>query len=204
MLHTFSVYVRERPGVLNRVAALFRQRGINIESLTVGHTQRPGISRMTIAVDIPEGRSGQVEANLYKLLDVTRVEKIKDSHAIAHELALIKICAAKDLKVSLPKELVDQFHARVVAQGSESLVLEATATPDQIDVLVEMLRPCVILEMARTGRLAIGVEPTLRFERGTPSEPGPLKSDQARGRRHFEKSQTFLRRLMSRFWPLRV
>lgn len=112
MLHTFSVYARERPGVLNRVAALFRQRGINIESLTVGHTQRPGISRMTIAIDIAEGRSGQVEANLYKLLDVTRVEKITDSEAITHELALIKICAAKDLKVSLPKELVDQFHAR--------------------------------------------------------------------------------------------
>jgi acetolactate synthase-1/3 small subunit len=113
MLHTFSVYVRERPGVLNRVAALFRQRGINIESLTVGHTHRPGISRMTIAIDIAEGRSGQVEANLYKLLDVKRVEKIRDSEAITHELALIKICAAKDLKVSLPKELVDQFHARV-------------------------------------------------------------------------------------------
>jgi acetolactate synthase-1/3 small subunit len=204
MLHTFSVYVRERPGVLNRVASLFRQRGFNIDSLTVGHTQRPGISRMTIAVDIAEGRLWQVEANLYKLMDVTMVEEIRDSQAIAHELALIKICAAKDLKVSLPKELVDQFNARVVAQGPESLILEATGTPDQIDVLVEMLRPCVILEMARTGRLAIGVGPPLRLERGVPSELGSLKNNQTRGIRHFEKSQSHLRRLMSRFLPLKV
>jgi len=164
MLHTFSVYVRDRPGVLNRVASLFRQRGFNIESLTMGRTQQFGISRMTIRVMIAEGRAPQVEANLYKLQDVTLVEEIAGRGAIEHELALIKVRSPKDLRVSLPKELIDQFHARVVDVGLESLVLEATGTPDQIDALVEMLRPCIILEMVRTGRLAMGVGLPVRLD----------------------------------------
>jgi len=150
--------------MLNRMASLFRWRGFNIDSLTMGRTQRLGISRMTIGVDIAEEKSVQVEANLYKLLDVTLVERITDSGAIVHELALIKIAAPKGIKVSLPKELVDQFHARVVAQGPESLVLEATGTTEQIDELVQILRPCVIFEMVRTGRVAMAVGPPLRLD----------------------------------------
>jgi len=166
MLQTFSVYVHDRPGVLNRVVSLFRKLGFNIGSLTVCRTHRQGISRMIIGADTAEEASAQVEANLYKLLDVTLVERITGNAAIEYELALIKICAAKDLRVSLPKELVDQFHARVVAQSPESLVLEATGTPDQIDVLVEILRPCIIIEMVRTGRVAMAVGP-----KATPCRP---------------------------------
>ena len=125
----------------------------------MGHTHRKGVCRMTIGVDIADEKAGQVEVNLYKLGDVTLVERITDAEAIAHELVLIKICVPKDLRVSLPKELVDQFHARVVAQEPESLVLEAIATPEKLDTLVEILRPCVIREMARTGRLVMAVGP---------------------------------------------
>jgi acetolactate synthase I/III small subunit len=121
---------------------------------------------MTIGVDMGDDRSRQVEANLYKLLDVTLVERISDAAAITHELALIKIRIGRDWNASLPQELVEQFHARVLAQGPESLVLEATGTPDQIDVLVEILRPCVILEMVRTGRAAMSV-PSVATPHGT-------------------------------------
>jgi acetolactate synthase-1/3 small subunit len=155
MLLTLSVYARERLDVLTRVASLFRKYRCNIDSLTVGRSDRPGISRMTIGVDIGEERPGLVEANLSKLVDVTRVEKVNDATAIMRELALIKICIAKDLKVTLPEELINEFHARVAAQGQESLILEAIGTPKQIDTLVEILRPCVIIEMVRTGRVAI-------------------------------------------------
>jgi acetolactate synthase-1/3 small subunit len=114
---------------------------------------------MTIGVDIDDERSWNIAANLYKLLDITPVERISGAVAIAHELALIKIPIASDFQVVLPKELVDQFRVRVMARGQESLVLEATGTPDQIDVLVEILRACVILEIARTGRVAMSVGP---------------------------------------------
>lgn len=165
MLHTFSVYLNDRPGVLNRVASLFRRRGFNIESLTVGHTERPGISRMTIRVDIEEQRAGNVEANLYKLMDVALVERIGDTVAIAYELALIKVLGRKDLAVFLP-ELMEEFHMRVVNRSRESLVLEVTGTREEIDRLVELLRPCGIVEMVRTGPVAMatGPKPILRRE----------------------------------------
>lgn len=157
MLQTFSVYLHDRPGTLNRVGSLFHKLGINIESLTVGHSERRGISRMTIGVEVGP-RTGQIEANLHKLVDVTSVEKINGYSVIAHELALIKICAAKHLRVSLPNQLVNEFHARVVARSEDSLILEAAGTSEQIDILVEMLRPCLVLEVVRTGQIAMTIE----------------------------------------------
>src|SRR5690349_6107777 len=97
MLHTFSVYVNDRPGVLNRLASLLRQRGFNIDSLTVGPAVWPGLSRITVDVEIEDARVGQLEANLYKLVDVKLVENIPRSLAIQRELALIKIAIAGNL-----------------------------------------------------------------------------------------------------------
>src|SRR5215470_17164442 len=99
MLHTFSVYVENKPGVLNRVASLFRRRAFNIESLTVGHTERPGISRMTVVVDTDEYGARRLEANLYKLVPVRRVEHLSSRPSIARDLALIKVNVSGENRV---------------------------------------------------------------------------------------------------------
>jgi acetolactate synthase-1/3 small subunit len=153
MLHTFSVYVKDRPGVLNRVASLLRRRGFNIESLTVGHAAWPGVSRMTVDLEIEDGRVGQLEANLYKLVDVRLVENILDSLAIQRELALIKIRVTGDF--CLPDKLIKQFHVRIVDRGLDAVVLEATGIPEEIENLVKLLCPWGIVEMVRTGKVAM-------------------------------------------------
>jgi acetolactate synthase-1/3 small subunit len=153
-LLTFAVYVQDAPGVLNRVASLFRRRAFNIASLTVGHTERPGISRMTIVVDAPDAVRDRIEANLYKLLDVERVESIPESDAVDRDLAMIKV-AAPSAKRGEIMQLVDVFRARVVDVASDSLIVEITGTEDKIDGLLDVLRPYHVLEMVRTGRVAM-------------------------------------------------
>src|SRR5713101_6695018 len=120
MLHTFAVYVDNKPGVLNRVASLFRRRAFNIESLTVGHTETPGISRMTVVVDTDEYGARRLEAHLYKLVPVRRVENITHEPAIARDLALIKVAATGEAR-SHVLELASVFRARVVDVAPESL-----------------------------------------------------------------------------------
>ena len=154
MLHTFAVYVDNKPGVLNRVASLFRRRAFNIESLTVGHTEHEGVSRMTIVVDTDDQGARRVEANLYKLLNVLRVDNITNQQAVSRDLALIKVAATQETRSQI-FQLVDVFRARVVDVSPESLIIEITGTEDKIDGLVEMLRPYGVLEMARTGRVAM-------------------------------------------------
>ena len=151
---TFAVYVQDHPGVLNRVASLFRRRALNIESLTVGHTERPGVSRMTIVVDAPETARGRIAANLYKLLEVERIESIPLASAVHRDLALIKV-AASQVSRSEVMQLVHVFRARVVDVAPESLVVEITGTEDKIDGLLDVLRPYGVLEMVRTGRVAM-------------------------------------------------
>jgi len=151
---TFAVYVQDHPGVLNRVASLFRRRAFNIESLTVGHTERVGVSRMTIVVDAPETARTRIEANLYKLLDVERIESIAPASAIHRDLALIKVAASQASRSEV-MQLVHVFRARVVDVAPESLVVEITGTEDKIDGLLDVLRPYGVLEMVRTGRVAM-------------------------------------------------
>lgn len=153
-LHTFVLYVENHPGVLNRVASLFRRRAYNIESLTVGHTERPGISRMTIVAGISEGAAQRVEANLYKLVPVLSVEDVTDSPTTSRSLALIKVEAQEESRHRL-MEVVRVFRARVVDLAAQSLVIEITGTEDKIQALVEVLRPYGILEMARTGQVVM-------------------------------------------------
>jgi acetolactate synthase-1/3 small subunit len=150
-MHTFAVYVDNKPGVLNRVSSLFRRRGFNIESLTVGHTETPGVSRMTIVVDTDERGARLVEANLYKLIPVRRVDNLTVRPHISRDLAMIKVGAVADGRTQV-MQLADVYRARIVDVSAEALVIEATGTEEKIDSLVEMLRPYRIVEMVRTGR----------------------------------------------------
>jgi len=140
MVHTFAVYVDNKPGVLNRVASLFRRRAFNIESLTVGRTEEPGISRMTVVVNADEYGARRLEANLYKLVPVRRVDNITSRPTISRDLALIKVSAAGDVRAQV-MQLVEVYRARVVDVSPESLVIEATGTEDKIDSLLDVLRP---------------------------------------------------------------
>lgn len=154
MLHTFAVYVENKPGVLNRVASLFRRRAFNIESLTVGHTEQPGVSRMTVVVDTDEYGARRLEAHLTKLVPVRRVHNITAAGSISRDLALIKVVATGDARMHV-MQLVDVYRARIVDVGPESLIIETTGTEDKIDSLLEVLRPYGVVEMVRTGRVAM-------------------------------------------------
>ena len=153
-MHTFAIYVEDRPGVLNRIASLFRRRGFNIHSLAVGHSETPGVSRMTTVVRTDEGGALRIQAHLYKLVHVLRVEDITHRSSLVRDLALIKVCADHATRSSL-MQLAQVFSARVVDVAADSLVLEMTASPSRIDALLEVLRPYGVMEMARTGRIAM-------------------------------------------------
>src|ERR1700716_2125231 len=154
MLHTFAVYVDNKPGVLNRVSSLFRRRAFNIESLTVGHTETPGVSRMTVVVETDDYGARRLEAHLHKLVPVRRVAEITAAPWIMRDLALIKVAATGDARTQV-MQLVDVYRARVVDVGPESLVIETTGTEDKIDSLLDVLRPYGVIEMVRTGRVAM-------------------------------------------------
>jgi acetolactate synthase I/III small subunit len=154
MLNTFMVYVENKPGVLTRVASLFRRRAFNIDSLTVGRTEKPEVSRMTITVDADRDQARRIEANLYKLVNVMLVENITNQPAIVRDLAMIRVAATHEDR-SHVLELANVFRARVVDVAPESLTLEITGAEDKIDGLLEVLRPYGILEMVRTGIVAM-------------------------------------------------
>jgi acetolactate synthase-1/3 small subunit len=161
MLNTFVVYVENKPGVLTRVATLFRRRAFNIDSLTVGRTEKPEVSRMTIVVEADHDQALRVEANLYKLVNVLFVENITGEAAISRDLAMIKVTAIHGTR-SHVLELANVFRARVVDVGPESLTIEITGPEAKIDGCLEVLRPYGIIEMVRTGVVAM--------RRGTKSE----------------------------------
>ena len=154
MLHTFAVYVENKPGVLNRVSSLFRRRAFNIESLTVGHTEQPGVSRMTVVVDTDEYGARRLEAHLSKVVPVLRVHNMTTAASISRDLALIKVAATGESRTHV-MQLVDVYRARIVDVSPESLVIETTGTEDKIDSLLEVLRPYGVIEMVRTGRVAM-------------------------------------------------
>jgi acetolactate synthase-1/3 small subunit len=154
MLHTFVVHVENKPGVLNRVASLFRRRAFNIESLTVGHTDRPGVSRMTISLEADENTAARIEAHLYKLVNVLYVENITARAAVTRDLAMIKVRANHDTRTGL-MQIASTYRGRVVDLAPESLIIEVTGNEDKIDSLLDVLRPYGVLEMVRTGRVAM-------------------------------------------------
>jgi acetolactate synthase I/III small subunit len=154
MLHTLVVYVENKPGVLNRVVSLFRRRGFNIDSLTVGRTENPDVSRMTIVVEADQDQARRVVANIYKLVNVLRIDDVTHEPAITRDLALIKVGAPHEAR-SHVLELASVFRARVVDVSPESLTIEITGGEDKIDGLLEVLRPYGLLEVVRTGIVAM-------------------------------------------------
>jgi acetolactate synthase I/III small subunit len=154
MLNTFVVYVENKPGVLTRVASLFRRRAFNIDSLTVGRTEKPEVSRMTIVVDADRDQAMRVEANLYKLVNVLLVENVTGKPAICRDLAIIKVPASHTERSPI-LEIVHVFRARVVDFDTDSLTIEMTGSEEKIDRLLKVLRPFGILEMVRTGIVAM-------------------------------------------------
>ncbi len=153
--HIFVAYVEDVPGVLNRVASLFRRRGYNIESLTVGKSGELGVSRMTIVLEADDTTARLMEANLYKLVNVLRVDDVTYANAIVRNLALIKVAVNAEMRPQV-MQVADVFRARVVDVSTEALVFEITGTDDKITGLIGVLEPFGILEMVRTGVVAMG------------------------------------------------
>jgi acetolactate synthase-1/3 small subunit len=153
-LHTFTIYVEDRPGVLNRVSSLFRRRAFNIESLSVGHGETPGISRMTVVVATDPGGAARIKAHLLKLVHVVRVDELTDRPSIVRELALVKIAAGHDSRAAV-MQLAQVFDARVVDVAPESLVVEICASESKVDGLLDVLQPYGVIEAVRTGRVAM-------------------------------------------------
>jgi acetolactate synthase-1/3 small subunit len=154
MLNTFVVHVENKPGVLTRVASLFRRRAFNIDSLTVGRTEKPEVSRMTITAEADFDQARRIEANLYKLVNVLLVENITNEPSMTRDLAMIKVSATHEAR-SHVLELANVFRGRVVDVAPESLTIEITGAEDKIDGLLEVLRPYGIIEMVRTGIVAM-------------------------------------------------
>jgi acetolactate synthase-1/3 small subunit len=153
-LRTFVAYVEDQPGVLNRIASLFRRRNFNIVSLNVGRTHEAGISRMTVVVEADDDKALRIEANLYKLVNVLSVEDISRQPNIVRDIALIKVKAPPE-KRSEVLQLCQVFRARALDVGPDTLVVEVTGTQDKIEGLLAILAPFGVLEMVQSGTVAM-------------------------------------------------
>jgi len=154
MHHTLVALVEDKPGVLNRVANLFRRRAFNIESLTVGRTAEPGISRMTVVIDSDQVSADRVTAYLYKLVNVLQVEDLGTVPSVARDLALIKVAVAGHDRANLLR-IVDETRAHIVDTGEQTMTLEITGEPPHVDAVIARLAPLGIIEMVRTGQVAM-------------------------------------------------
>ena len=156
MLHTFVLYVEDRPGVLTRVASLFRRLNINIISLTVGRSEREGLSRMTIVCDASAEAGHRIRASLFKLENVVDVDDIAGAASVTRELVLIKVAATKETRSAI-FELVEVFRARIVDLAPESLMIEMTGVESKIEGLIQVLKEGdnPILEICRSGKMTM-------------------------------------------------
>jgi acetolactate synthase-1/3 small subunit len=152
--HTLIALMEDKPGVLNRVSNLFRRRNYNIQSLAVGHSETPAISRMTVVVDGDNRVVEQVVKQLNKLINVTEVLDVTDRPAVIRELALVKVKAGPGKRSEII-ELAQVFRGRIVDVGPDSMTVEITGAEDRVNSLVSLLRPYGIEELARTGRVAM-------------------------------------------------
>ncbi len=147
--------VEDKPGVLNRVASLFRRRNFNIESLAVGHSELPGVSRMTIVTDEVENlRRNVVRANLLKLINVIDVQDVTDKPCVIRETALVKVQADATQRGQV-MDITEMYRARIVDVGTETLIVEITGESDKIESIIEVFHPFGILEIMRTGKIAM-------------------------------------------------
>ncbi|RJQ81038.1 acetolactate synthase small subunit [Pseudonocardiaceae bacterium YIM PH 21723] len=154
-VHTLSVLTENKPGVLARVAGLFSRRGFNIESLAVGPTEHPDISRMTIVVAVEELPLEQVTKQLNKLVNVIKIVELEMPQSVQRELLMVKVRADATVRTQV-LETAALFRAKVVDVSPEALIIEATGTADKLEALLRMLEPYGIREMAQSGMVAIG------------------------------------------------
>jgi len=157
-LHTLSVLVEDKPGVLARVSGLFSRRGFNINSLAVGPTEHPDISRMTIVVEVDELPMEQVTKQLNKLVHVIKIVELEPDASVQRELLLVKVRADATVR-SQVLETVQLFRAKVVDVSPEAVTVEATGTADKLGALLRMLEPYGIREMVKSGMVAVGRGP---------------------------------------------
>jgi acetolactate synthase-1/3 small subunit len=152
--HTLVVLVEDQPGVLNRVVSLMRRRHFNIDSITVGHSEQPGLSRMTIIVTGEDNEVEQAGKQLYKLLEVVKVTDIPADEAITRELVIVKV-AAKGPARSEVIQIAEIYSARILDATPNTLMIQATGSADHIDSFLAMMRVFGIREMARSGKIAM-------------------------------------------------
>ena len=177
--HTISVLVENKFGVLSRVAGLFSARGYNIESLSVGKTLDPSVSRMTLVVSGDEFVIEQVMKQLHKLIDVIKVNDLTDESHVERELVLIRVNAEPQHRAEIMRT-ADIFRARVVDVTPLSFVLEATGDEGKLEALLELLRPMGIQEIVRTGKVAISRGPKTRTRKTETPKPRPRVADDPR------------------------
>ena len=177
--HTISVLVENKFGVLSRVAGLFSARGYNIESLSVGETLDPTVSRMTLVVSGDEFVIEQVMKQLHKLIDVIKVNDLTDESHVERELMLIRVNAEPQHRAEIMRT-ADIFRARVVDVTPLSFVLEATGDEGKLEALVELRRPMGIQEIVRTGKVAIARGPKTRTRKAEMPRPRPRVADDPR------------------------
>lgn len=163
-LRTFVATVEDVPGVLNRVASLFRRRGYNIVSLTVGQSELTGLSRLTVVVGCDDATAARLEANLWKLVDMVEVHELDAAQTVERDLALIKVKAGLAIRAQVV-QAAELFQARIVDVAPEELVVEIAAPRERVDDLRRVLEPFGVISMVRTGAVAMPragvVDPTL-------------------------------------------
>ncbi|MDA3732922.1 acetolactate synthase small subunit [Niameybacter massiliensis] len=152
--HVISILVENHSGVLSRISGLFSRRGYNIDSLSVGETENPSISRMTIVTKADRQMQEQIKKQLNKLVEVIKIVELKEQDAVYRELALIKVCANQSNRAEII-EIANIFRAHIVDVSKEVLILEATGDQSKIQALTEMLQPYGIREVIRTGLTAL-------------------------------------------------
>ncbi len=155
MFHTISLLVENKFGVLARIAGLFSGRGYNIESLSVGETVDPNISRMTITVKGDDQVIEQITKQLNKLINVIKVQDLTGEDFIEREMVLIKVFADEASKRAEVLRIVDIFRGKIVDVGRETYTIELTGDKDKIEAIIELLKPLGIKEIARTGKVAL-------------------------------------------------
>jgi len=151
---TVIALVQDKPGVLARVAGLFRRRGFNIASLAVGHSEKRGLSRMAFIVEGDAETVGQVAKQLDKLIDVVQADDITDQDVVYREMALVRVNAQPSTRTEI-LQLVGIFRADIVDVGAEAMIIEATGDADKIDSMITLLKPFGVREVMRTGRVAM-------------------------------------------------
>ncbi len=153
--HTLSVLVEDKPGVLARIAGLISRRGFNIDSLAVGPTEHDTVSRMTIVVDVEQLALEQVTKQLNKLIEVLKVVELESAHSVQRELVLIKVRCDAATRAQIV-QITQLFRCNVVDVAADSLVIEATGTPDKLIALLDVLEPYGVRELVQSGLVGVG------------------------------------------------